>query len=49
MVIKKFHEFILKESNGGLVAAALSHAEREAKNKESGSNITPNTYWSHLV
>ena len=43
MVIKKFHEFILKESNSGLVAAALSHAEREAKNKELGSNITPNT------
>jgi hypothetical protein len=43
MIIKKFQEFILKESNSGLVAAALSHAERESKNKESGSNITPDT------
>lgn len=33
MIIKKFREFVLNEDNGGLVAAALSHAEKESKNK----------------
>lgn len=43
MAIKRFREFILTENNHGLVAAALSHAEKESKNKESGSAITPDT------
>lgn len=40
MIIKNFQEFILTEGNAGLVAAALSHAEKESKNKEVGSSVT---------
>lgn len=43
MLIKKFQDFILTESNAGLVAAALSHVEKEAKNKETGSLVTPDS------